>query len=80
MDLFNKKRTVDLYESRVSFLFHAKDNMYPIQQGSEEEVLDISLCLEGGKDELHFNPINEDNVAATEAMVKADLESQNVAE
>lgn len=72
--------TDELYESRVSFLFHAKDNMFPIQQGSEEEVLDISLCLEGGKDELYFNPINEDKVAETEALVKADLESQNTAE
>lgn len=72
--------TDELYESRVSFIFHAKNNMLPIQQGSEEEMLDISLCLEGGKDELYFNPINEENVATKEAMFKAEIESPNAAE
>lgn len=72
--------TDKLYESRVSYIFHEKDNMYPIKQGSEEEVLDISLCLEGGKDELYFKPINEENVTQKEAMFKAEIESPNQTE
>ncbi|MCP0917794.1 hypothetical protein MUB04_14760 [Acinetobacter indicus] len=72
--------TDQLYESRVSYIFHEKDNMNPIQEGSEEEMLDISLCLEGGKDELYFNPINEENVAQKEAMFRAEIESQNTIE
>lgn len=72
--------TDELYESRVSYIFHEKDNMFPIQQGSEEELLDISLCLEGGKDELHFNPINEENVTKKEAMFKSEIDNENTSE
>lgn len=54
--------TNELYESRASYLFHDGGIMYPVIDGSEEEVLDISLCLEGGKFDMDFNKVNEDSI------------------
>lgn len=60
--------TNELYESRASYIFHDGGEMHPVQDGSEEELLDISLCLEGGKFDTNPNEVNEDSISK-----KADI-------
>lgn len=66
--------TSDLYESRASYIFHDGGEMNPVEQGSEEELLDISLCLEGGKYDTNLNEVNEDSVSQKANMFADEVE------
>jgi hypothetical protein len=66
--------TNELYESRASYIFHDGGSMHPVKEGSEEELLDISLCLEGGKKDMPSNTIDEDAITQKTSMFSDEIE------
>lgn len=67
--------TNQLYESRISYFFHTEEPMHDVKEDSEEEMLDISVCLEGGKFEVQPNVINEENVEQARKELSIEIDA-----
>lgn len=56
----------DIKVARASYMFNEYKELQVVKDGSEEQMLDIALCLEGGKKALIPNQINE-NITPAES-------------